>query len=197
MLALTVRRRTAEAMFFTLLPLANGIDWGILTTSVRRLAPARSRAVAFAALASFLNLGQLLAGGLRDAFVLPAASRDTAQGLHREGAQLSVHVSGYRALLLAGAAVAALELGLSGFASRGVARRNEDDAPGSLRARLRLPPRALLAATLRSAAFWRFALLLLLCSVVRMILQYVTASMPKYLTRVFGPKYVRCMRAVR
>lgn len=71
-LALTVRRGTAEAMLFSLLPLANGVDWGILTTGVRRYTPPRSRAVAFAVLASFLNLGQLLAGVVRDAFVLPA-----------------------------------------------------------------------------------------------------------------------------
>ena len=71
-LALTVRRRTAEAMLFSLLPLANGVDWGILTTGVRRYTPPRSRAVAFAVLASFLNIGQLLAGVVRDAFVLPA-----------------------------------------------------------------------------------------------------------------------------
>ena len=104
-----------------------------------------------------------------------------------------MHVSGYRALLLFGAALSALELGLSGFASPGVTARAGATTPSgeaatTLRARLRVPPRALLAATLRSGAFWRFALLLLLCSIVRMILQYVTASMPKYLTRVFGPE---------
>jgi hypothetical protein len=65
---------------------------------------------------------------------------------------------------------------------------HRDDDAGTLRARLRVPPRALLAATLRSGAFWRFALLLLLCSMVRMVLQYVTAAMPKYLTRSIGPK---------
>jgi MFS family permease len=72
-MALTVRRATAEAMLFSLLPLANGIDWGILATGVRRYTPARSRAVAFAVLASFLSMGQLLAGVVRDAFILPAA----------------------------------------------------------------------------------------------------------------------------
>jgi hypothetical protein len=91
--------------------------------------------------------------------------------VHREGAQISVHVSGYRALLLFGAAASALQLGLSGFASSGAVRaRVAAAAPGeeasaamTLRARLRVPPRKLLAATLRAAAFWRFALLLLLC----------------------------------
>lgn len=71
-LALTVRRATAEAMLFSLLPLANGLDWGVLTTGVRRYAHKSSRAVAFAVLASFLNLGQLTAGVVRDAFILPA-----------------------------------------------------------------------------------------------------------------------------
>lgn len=187
-LALTVRRRTAEAMLFTLLPLANGIDWGILSTGVRRYAPQRSRAVAFAVLASFLNLGQLAAGVARDAFLLPGGEAAAqARGVRAEGSHpetLTLRISGYRALLLFGAAVSALELGLSGFASPGVAPVAAGEAP---RARLRLPAKALIAQTLRDAAFWRFALLLLLCSLVRMVLQYVAAALPKYMTRAIGP----------
>ena len=188
-LALTVRRRVAEAMLFTLLPLANGIDWGILSTGVRRYAPTQSRAVAFAVLASFLNLGQLVAGVVRDAFLLPggAAADEQAAGVRAQGANpetLTLRISGYRALLLFGAAASALELGLSGFASPGAPPR----PAGEARAKLRLPARALISQTLASADFWRFALLLLLCSLVRMVLQYVTAAMPKYLNRAIGPK---------
>ena len=77
-----------------------------------------------------------------------------------------MHVSGYRALLLFGAGASALELGLSGFASSGAARAQvpveELGGATTLRARLRVPPRALLSATLRNAAFWRYALLLVL-----------------------------------
>lgn len=82
-----------------------------------------------------------------------------------------MHVSGYRALLLFGAALSALELGLSGFASPGVTARAGATTPSgeaatTLRARLRVPPRAMMRDTLRSAAFWRFALLLVLCRCV-------------------------------
>jgi MFS family permease len=94
-MALTVRRATAEAMLFSLLPLANGIDWGILATGVRRYTPARSRAVAFAVLASFLSMGQLLAGVIRDAFILPAAHEQARRRkeppLHEEGARRNEH----------------------------------------------------------------------------------------------------------
>ena len=186
-LALTVRRRTAEAMLLTLLPLASGVDWGILSTGVRRFAPTQSRAVAFAVLASFLNLGQLVAGVVRDAFLLPAGA--TARGVRAEGAHpdtLTLRISGYRALLLFGAAISALELGLSGFASPGAPPR----PPGAQARRLRLPARALIAQTLGDVAFWRYALLLLLASLVRMVLQYVTAALPKYMTRAIGPKCV-------
>jgi hypothetical protein len=192
-LALTVRRRVAEAMLFTLLPLANGIDWGILSTGVRRYAPTQSRAVAFAVLASFLNLGQLVAGVVRDAFLLPGgAAAERAAGVRAQGSNpetLTLRISGYRALLLFGAAASALELGLSGFASPGAAPR----LAGEARAKLRMPAKALITQTLASADFWRFALLLLLCSLVRMVLTYVTAAMPKYLTRAVGPKCVAAL----
>ena len=186
-LALTSSAATAQAVLFTLLPVANAIDFGVCATSVRRFTPVASRTIAFALLSTFLSLGQLLAGIARDAFVL-TAEQDGAVRL-RDSDGFHVHVTGERALLLFGAALATIELGLSGFAAGKGAVSEHSGLPSArttLRQKLRVPPRALVAATLKDPSFWRFSLLLVLCSIVRMLLQYVTAAMPKFVTRLFG-----------
>ncbi len=200
-LALTRSGAVAQAMLFSLLPLANALDFGVCATAVRRFTPPRSRVVAFALLSSFLSLGQLLAGLARDAFVLSAAQTAAAAAgggisdVTANGGDFYIRVSGQRALLLFGAALAAVELGLSGFAAgKGAVSEHQQESVSTaltsprstLKQKLRIPPAALVAATLRDAAFWRFSLLLVLCSIVRMLLQYVTAAMPKYVNRLFG-----------
>ena len=203
LLSLTRSRAMAQAMLFSVLPLASAIDFGICATAVRRFTPKHARAMGFALLATVMYTGQLMAGVLRDAFVLTSPDGHAQGGgmlaINTGAEDFALRVTGQRALLLFGAALAAAELGLSGFAAgKGAVVDSPSPFPltlptptqlaprQSLRQKLRMPPQAMVAQTLRDPQFWRYSVLLVTCSFVRMLLTYVQAAMPKYLTRQLG-----------
>jgi POT family proton-dependent oligopeptide transporter len=204
LLSLTRSPAMAQTMLFSVLPLASAIDFGICATAVRRFTPKHARAMGFALLATVMYVGQLLAGVLRDAFVLTSPDGHAQGGgmlaINTGAEDFVLRVTGQRALLLFGAALAAAELGLSGFAAgKGAVVETPSPFPLtlptpstqlaprlSLRQKLRMPPRAMVAQTLSDPQFWRYSLLLVTCSFVRMLLTYVQAAMPKYLSRQLG-----------
>jgi MFS family permease len=161
----------------------------VLQTAVHRAASKRTRAFAFSFWYVSFNLGGVCSGLLVDA--TRSAFLDPATG------KLAPHVV---ALPILGARAMTANAAVMGFGFLSAiaaalvllfVRRDFDEArdPEDTPEGKKVGPLLALGEVLRDRAFWRFMLLLVLLSLVRMMFQHMHFTWPKYVLREQGDQF--------
>lgn len=179
--AVTLSRRTAVFMLFTLLPFAECLGIPIMTIGIKRYTNARNRTFAFSLFYSVMNIAALCAGPLVD-----ASRRLFGDGIRIDIHPLgSVHFTALRLVILSGALATAAMF----FVIAAGIREVEVDESGAVTEFTpnRDSPVEQTRAVLRDPAFWRLTVFTLLLVGVRLVFRHVDATMPKYMVRQFGP----------
>jgi proton-dependent oligopeptide transporter, POT family len=185
-LALTPSHRTAQFMLYTALPFSECLGIPIMTIGIKRYTNSHNRTFAFSIFYSMMNLAALTVGPLVD-----YSRRSFREGividLHTVGFEAIFQLSALRIIVFSSAlASGAMLLGvMAGIREIEVDDQgnitsfepNRDDSPWTQTFKV-----------LREPAFWRLTVFTLLIVGVRLVFRHLDATMPKYLTRQFGPE---------
>ncbi|KAA8498560.1 hypothetical protein FVE85_6145 [Porphyridium purpureum] len=175
-LALTSSRFVVLATLYIFLPFAECLGIPILSIGIKRYTNAANRTFAFSFYYSIMNIAALIAGPLVD----------IVRGLFPQGLQVAGYdLSALRVVLL----TSAISTFLMILAVWMGVREIEVDDDGNV---VEFEPNKQSAwdstmEVLRSVAFWRLTLFTFLMVGVRLVFRHVDATLPKYLTREFGP----------
>jgi len=161
----------------------------VMVAAVQRYSTPRSRAVAFSLYYVSFNIGGTLSGpivdAIRKAFLDPATRKLVPRvvDLPLLGPR---PMTAHAAVLAIGALTSLLAFVVVLFARAGAERRGLSAAEASAPKK---SPWALFRAVAAEKLFWRFLVLMLLLSVVRLILQHMHFTWPKYVLRVEGDDF--------
>jgi len=192
-LGMALSGRPGPALFWLMLfAIAYATISPVLQAAIQRASPARTRAFAF----SFWYVSFNLAGTLSGPLVVDVARRaflDPATGqLSRRTVELPFlgerSMSAYGAIMGAGFAFALAGLLVTLLLRRGFEDRidPEDGPTPDPRKKAFLPA---LTEVLGDRVFWRFLLLMLFLSLVRMMFQHMHFTWPKYVLREQGEAF--------
>eukprot|EP00178_Gracilaria_changii_P016723 TRINITY_DN48035_c0_g1_i1.p1 TRINITY_DN48035_c0_g1~~TRINITY_DN48035_c0_g1_i1.p1 ORF type:complete len:695 (-),score=78.04 TRINITY_DN48035_c0_g1_i1:288-2372(-) len=180
-MAVTLSQHTAVLMLYSFLPFAECLGIPIMTIGIKRYTNAHNRTFAFSLFYSMMNVAALCAGPLVD----------LARSLFGEGVTIDLHswgvikMSGLRMVILSSAISTALMVIVVLVGIREV----HVDESGTVQEFTpnRESPLTQTREVLKDPAFWRLSLFTLLLIGVRLVFRHLDATMPKYLTREFGP----------
>ncbi len=161
----------------------------VLQTAVHRAATKRTRAFGFSLWYVSVNLGGafsgLLVDGVRSRFLDPETRKLVPHvvtlpllGAHTMSAHAAVLGLGFLSATLAAVVVLFLRKSFDSY-------RDPDDPPEAAK----VNPLQALRDVLSDRAFWRFLLLLVLLSLVRMMFQHMHFTWPKYVLRMEGDAF--------
>lgn len=181
-IALTLSRRTAVLILYTLLPFAECLGIPIMTIGIKRYTNARNRTFAFSLFYSMMNVAALCAGPLVD---LSRTFFGDGITFRLDPLGHDVRLTGLRLIILSSAVATAAMciVVLVGI------REIHVDETGNLSEFTpnRESPLEQTLNVLREPAFWRLTVFTLLLVGVRLVFRHLDATMPKYLVRQFGP----------
>jgi MFS family permease len=158
----------------------------VLQTAVQRASTKRTRAFAF----SLWYVSFNLAGALTGPFIIDATRRhflDPASGkLVKKVLPIlgSKPVSAYSTIMAVGCVFAILSVLVLTFVRKDFEHRGEHEAP-----KQKVSPLVALREVLKDKVFWRFIVLLMLLSLVRMMFQHMHFTWPKYVLRMQGDAF--------
>ena len=161
----------------------------VLQTAVQRASSPRTRAFAFSLWYVSFNVAGAVVGPVIDAtrraFLDPATKT-----LVKRSIDLPLvgprTISAHAAILGLGFVAAAIATGVVALLRRDFEHRGDEaDAP----AKPKVNPLRAMKEVVSDSAFWRFMLLLLLLSLVRMMFQHMHFTWPKYVTREQGEAF--------
>ncbi|PXF47911.1 hypothetical protein BWQ96_02297 [Gracilariopsis chorda] len=180
-MAVTLSRKIAVLMLYSLLPFAECLGIPIMTIGIKRYTSSHNRTFAFSLFYSMMNVAALCAGPLVD----------LARRLFGEGVTVDmyafgpVRLSGLRLVILSSAIATALMILVVIIGIREV----HVDETGTVQEFTpnRESPLTQTREVLQDPAFWRLTLFTLLLIGVRLVFRHLDATLPKYLIRQFGP----------
>lgn len=180
-MAVTSSQHTAILMLYTFLPFAECLGIPIMTIGIKRYTNARNRTFAFSLFYSMMNVAALCVGPFVD-IARTFAGDGFTLNLHPLG---SLRLSGLRLIILSSSIATAAMCCVVVFGIREI----DVDDHGNLREFTpnREGPISQTMRVLREKEFWRLSLFTLLLVMVRLVFRHLDATMPKYLTRQFGP----------
>jgi MFS family permease len=158
----------------------------VLQTAVQRASTKRTRAFAF----SLWYVSFNLAGALTGPFIIDASRRhflDPATGkLVKKVVPLlgSKPVSAYSTIMAIGCVFAILAVIVLTMVRKDFEHRGEHEAP-----KQKISPLVALREVLTDRVFWRFIVLLVLISLVKMMFQHMHFTWPKYVLRMQGEAF--------
>lgn len=180
--ALTLSRHTAMLMLYTCLPFAECLGIPIMTIGIKRYTNARNRTFAFSLFYSVMNVAALLAGPLVDCF---RNMFGNGVAVHIFPFEHEFNLSALRLVILTSSIATAAMCVVVLFGIREI----HVDESGNLSEFTpnRESPMQQTMQVLREPAFWRLTVFTVLLVGVRLVFRHIDATMPKYLTREFGP----------
>lgn len=162
----------------------------VLQTAVQRASTKQTRSFAFSLWYVSFNLAGAMCGPLvidltRRAFLDPATGKlaKRAIAIPLLGERM---FSANTAIMALGFVFAVVALIVISFVRKDFEHRREDDAPASEAAPKKVSPLVALRDVLRDRPFWRFMVLLVFLSLVRMMFQHMHFTWPKYVLREQG-----------
>jgi MFS family permease len=164
----------------------------VLQVSVQTYSTRQTRAFAFSLWYVAINVGGALSGVIVDAtrapFLDPATHKLVLRTLDLPLVGATT-MSAYRAIMGLGTLSAGVAFVVTMLLRQRVEKEHEGEAGAETPEAPKKNPLAVLAEVVQDGPFWRFMLLILFISFVKMMFQHMHFTWPKYITRELGDEF--------